>query len=77
MQDHGEDGKLRLSGLVDWDTCRYDAPVAVDACQLGLSDRMEQNGEEFGLVVRDLLREGHWTEKEAAIFLAAGLQAEF
>lgn len=76
-QDHPEEGKLRLSGLVDWDTCRHDAPGAVDVCQFGLSVRMEQNGEEFGVVVRDILRERHWTEKEATLFSAAGFQAEF
>jgi O-antigen/teichoic acid export membrane protein len=69
--------RLALSGLVDWDTYRSDAPAAVDVCQLGLSLRMERSGEELGPVVRTLLLRGHWTEEEQAIFAAAGLQDEF
>lgn len=75
--DEADNEKLRLSGLVDWDTCRHNALLATDACQLALSVRMEQSGEEFGLVVRELLRAGHWSNKEQAIFSAAGLDAEF
>ena len=75
--DEAENERLRLSGLVDWDTCRHNALLATDACQLGLSVRMEQSGEEFGLVVREWLRTGHWSVKEQGIFSAAGLQAEF
>lgn len=73
-----EDGSaLQLSGLIDWDSCRMDALAALDACQLALTTRMEQSGEEYGPVLRTLLAQGHWTADERAMFAAAGLPDEF
>lgn len=74
--DRPEVDPPRLTGLVDWDTYRSDALVAIDACQLGLALRMERSGEELGSVVRALLHGADWAGEETAIFAAAGLQAE-
>lgn len=74
MAHPADGGRLAFSGLVDWDTCRSDAPAAVDICQLGLALRMERSGEELGPVVRSLLLQGHWTAEELAVFAAAGRQ---
>lgn len=67
------DGAATLSGIVDWDTCRADALAAVDACQLVLTHRMQESGEEYGPVVRALLDDIRWRPEEMAIFAAAGL----
>lgn len=61
----------KLSGLIDWDTCRDDAPAALDAFQLCLALRMAQSGEELGPVLRGLLLQGRWGAGERAILAAA------
>lgn len=71
------EGPPRLSGLVDWDTCRRDALAGTDACQIALALRMERSGEELGPVVRAALRQATWVgPEEAEILLAAGLWQE-
>lgn len=77
LTDPSEDATLRLSGLIDWDTCRMDSLAALDACQLALTVRMDRSGEEYGPVVRTLLGQGQWTAEETVLFAEAGLQNAF
>ncbi|WP_434615234.1 phosphotransferase [Tabrizicola sp. M-4] len=72
----GPDATPRLAGVVDWDTFRDDALAALDPCQLALTYRMQQTGEEYGPILRSLLTEGTWHEAESSILSAAGLDAE-
>lgn len=65
------DSPPKLSGLIDWDTYRDDAPAALDTFQLCLALRMAQSGEELGPVLRGLLLQGRWGADERAIFTAA------
>jgi len=43
---------FRLSGLIDWDNSRADAPLAVDLYHFALTLKMLETGEELGALVR-------------------------
>ncbi len=61
----------QVSGLIDWDTARMDAPQGWDAAHLRITLIMQQKRVEMGSVVSDLLREGCWLEDEIARFTKA------
>jgi O-antigen/teichoic acid export membrane protein/thiamine kinase-like enzyme len=69
--------RVSLTGLAEWESSRADSMACLDACHLGLTFRMVRNGEEFGPVVRDFLRNGGWTPEEVVIFGNAGYRAGF
>ena len=49
--------RVRLSGLIDWDNSRPDAPLAVDLHHFALTLKMLETGEELGALVRAWLLE--------------------
>ncbi len=66
-RDTASDGVF-LSGLIDWDNSREDAPVAVDLYHLALSIRMLRTGEELGQIVRSCILERRYDIGGAAGF---------
>ena len=64
---------VRISGLIDWDTARKDAPEGWDAGHMAITLRMSKNTEELGPAISALLREGAWSDEEYRQFAEAGL----
>ncbi|MES0811693.1 phosphotransferase [Roseibium sp. SCPC15] len=49
--------KIEISGLVDWDNSKTDAPLAVDLFHLAVTTRMLGSGEELGQIARTCILE--------------------
>lgn len=64
-----------VTGIVDWDTARSDAPAGLDARHLALTTRALRTGEELGGTLLSVLKHG-WTDDEAAVLAAAGIAFE-
>lgn len=73
----GSGDKVEVTGIIDWETSRLDALVALDACHMGLTFQMELSGEELGPVVRDFLEHRRWSDEQQSIFGATGFNCEF
>jgi hypothetical protein len=55
---------IAVSGIIDWERARPDAPSAFDICYLAVSARALSRGEQIGQTVRDLLSAPHWNDDE-------------
>jgi O-antigen/teichoic acid export membrane protein len=64
-----------VSGLIDWDTARSDAPPGWDASHLAIAVRVQKSREELGSVVAERLQDGGWSREEQEIFAKAGVGA--
>lgn len=53
-------GKSALSGIIDWDNSRPDAPLAADLHHFALTLKMLETGEELGALVRASVLEGRF-----------------
>jgi O-antigen/teichoic acid export membrane protein len=69
--DPSAGGAPRLTGIVDWDGARFDAPAGVDAAHLLMTARAARRGCELGTVVVELLAEGDFAPAERAVLEAA------
>ncbi|MEM9632442.1 MAG: phosphotransferase [Pseudomonadota bacterium] len=58
MRTSTSSSNIEISGLVDWDNSKSDAPLALDLFHLAVTTRMLGSGEELGQIVRTSVMEG-------------------
>ncbi|MES0880883.1 phosphotransferase [Roseibium sp. SCP14] len=66
--------KIEISGLVDWDNSRPNAPLALDLFHLAITTRMLGSGEELGQIVSSCVLDGRFEHEDILGFAFAPMK---
>ncbi|MBI2717830.1 MAG: phosphotransferase [Rhizobiales bacterium] len=64
--------QVAIASIIDWDRFGTDGPAGFDICQLAVTARRVQTGQQIGDIIGELLRTGRWSAEETTWFEACG-----